>query len=134
MTAMLPAFGAGSPHPRAYGTFPRVLAMYVREKKLLSLEDAIRRMTSLPAARLKVGDRGLMRAGMLADIVVFDPDLIADRAEYAKPHQYAVGVRDVLVNGEFILRSGKMTDHPTGPNRVRACARKLTSTLLHRRS
>ena len=109
-----PACGSGSPHPRSYGTFPRVLARYVREKKLLTLEDAVRRMTSLPAARLKVVDRGLLRAGMVADIVVFDPELVADLAEYAKPHQYAVGVRDVLVNGKLILRSGKMTDARPG--------------------
>jgi N-acyl-D-amino-acid deacylase len=104
-----PAFGAGSPHPRSYGTFPRVFARYVREKRLLTLEDAVRRMTSLPATRLKVGDRGLLRPGMFADVVVFDPERITDRSEYAKPHQYAEGVRDVLVNGEFVLRDGKMT-------------------------
>jgi dihydroorotase/N-acyl-D-amino-acid deacylase len=104
-----PIFGAGSPHPRSYGTFPRVLARYVRERKTLTLEDAIRRMTSLPAARLKVTDRGLLRPGMRADIVTFDPDKIADRSEYAKPHQYAEGVRDVLVNGEFVLQESKMT-------------------------
>ena len=104
-----PAFGAGSPHPRSYGTFPRVLAKYVREKKVLALEDAIRRMTSLPATRLKVSDRGLLRPGMFADIVVFDSELITDRSEYANPHQYATGVRDVLVNGEFILRAATMT-------------------------
>ena len=111
-----PAFGSGSPHPRSYGTFPRVLARYVREKKLLTLEDAIRRMTSLPAARLKVSDRGLLRPGMFADIVVFDPEAIEDRADYAKPHQYAVGVKDVLVNGEFILRAGNMMT--TRPGRI----------------
>lgn len=104
-----PVFGKGSPHPRAYGTFPRVLGRYVRERKLLTLEDAVRRMTSLPASRLKLFDRGLLRAGMAADIVVFDPERIADRSEFTKPHQYSVGIRHVLVNGEFVLRDEQMT-------------------------
>lgn len=104
-----PAFGAGSPHPRAYGTFPRVLSRYVREKKLLSLEEAIRRMTGLPAARLKVWDRGLVRPGAYADLVVFDPARIRDRSEFTDPHQYAEGIRDVMVNGQWILRNSKLT-------------------------
>lgn len=104
-----PPFGSGSPHPRSYGTFPRVLGRYVREKKVLSLEDAVRRMTSLPAGRLKATDRGLLRPGMAADIVVFDADQIADRSEFTKPHQYAEGVRHVMVNGEFVLRDSVLT-------------------------
>ena len=88
----IPAFGQGAPHPRSYGTFARVLAVYVREKKLLTLEDAVRKMTSLPAARLGLADRGLLRPGMKADLVVLDPATVRDRATFEKPHQYAEGV------------------------------------------
>jgi N-acyl-D-amino-acid deacylase len=102
-------FGKDAPHPRSYGTFPRVLGRYVREKKLLSLEEAVRKMTSLPAARMRLADRGLLRPGMKADIVVFDAARIADRATYENPHQYAEGVAHVIVNGEFVLRDGTMT-------------------------
>jgi dihydroorotase/N-acyl-D-amino-acid deacylase len=118
-----PALGDGSPHPRAYGTFPRVLSRYVREKKLLTLEDAVRRMTSLPAARLKLWDRGLVRPGMMADLVIFDAEHISDRSEYTKPHRYSEGIRDVMVNGKFVLLGGKLTgEHPgrvlDGPARI----------------
>jgi dihydroorotase/N-acyl-D-amino-acid deacylase len=109
-----PLFGKGSPHPRSYGTFPRVLGVYVREKKLLSLEDAVRKMSSLPADRLKLLDRGVLRTGMKADIVIFDPEQIADKAQFTNPHQYSVGVRDVIVNGELILRDGKLTGIHSG--------------------
>jgi dihydroorotase/N-acyl-D-amino-acid deacylase len=104
-----PVFGSASPHPRAYGTFPRVLGRYVRDKRVISLEDAIRRMTGLPAWRLKIFDRGLIRPGMAADLTIFHPDSIADRAGFTNPHQYAVGVAHVLVNGVPVLREGKMT-------------------------
>jgi N-acyl-D-amino-acid deacylase len=108
-----PVFGKGSPHPRSYGTFPRVLGRYVRERKIISLEDAIRHMTSLPADRLKLLDRGILRPGMIADIVVFDPERIADKSEFTNPHQYSVGIRDSMVNGNFVLRDGKLTGmHP----------------------
>jgi N-acyl-D-amino-acid deacylase len=109
-----PVFGKGSPHPRSYGTFPRVLGRYVREKKLLSLEDAVRRMTSLPADRLKLLDRGVLRPGMKADIVVFDPERIADKSEFTNPHQYSIGVRDVVVNGELVLRDAQLTGIHSG--------------------
>jgi N-acyl-D-amino-acid deacylase len=105
----IPAFGQGAPHPRSYGTFARVLAVYVREKRLLTLEDAIRKMTSLPAARLGLADRGLLRPGMKADLVVLDPATVRDRATYEKPHQYAEGVSLVLVNGEPVLDGDRMT-------------------------
>jgi N-acyl-D-amino-acid deacylase len=104
-----PVFGNASPHPRAYGTFPRLLGRYVREKGVLTLEDAVRKMTSFPAARLKITDRGVLRPGMKADIVVFDPATVSDRSEFGKPHQYSVGIREVIVNGEVVLRDGKMT-------------------------
>jgi N-acyl-D-amino-acid deacylase len=109
-------FGEGVPHPRNYGTFARVLGRYVRDRKVLRLEEAIRKMTSYPAARLKLPDRGVLRPGMKADIVLFNPDTVKDRAEFGKPHQYAEGFRDVLVNGAFVLRDGKMTG--TLPGRV----------------
>jgi dihydroorotase/N-acyl-D-amino-acid deacylase len=105
----IPAFGQGAPHPRSYGTFARVLAVYVREKKLLTLEEAVRKMTSLPAARLGLGDRGVLRPGMKADLVVLDPGTIRDRATFEKPHQYAEGVSLVIVNGEVVLDAERMT-------------------------
>jgi N-acyl-D-amino-acid deacylase len=109
-----PVFGEASPHPRAYGTFPRVLGRYVREKNVIALEDAIRKMTSFPASRLKLYDRGVLRAGMKADVVVFDPATIADKSEFIKPHQYSVGIREVFVNGEAVLLGGKMTNARPG--------------------
>lgn len=96
-------------HPRAYGTFPRVVGHYAREEKLLTLEEAVRRMTSLAASRVKFFDRGVLRAGMKADITIFDPATIIDKATFDAPHQFAEGVSDVIVNGVAILRGGKMT-------------------------
>ncbi len=97
------------PHPRAYGNFARLLGKYVREEKVLSLEEAIRRLTSLPAGNLGLQRRGLLKEGYFADVVVFDPKRIIDRATYAKPHQYAVGVQHVLVNGVQVLKDGEHT-------------------------
>jgi dihydroorotase/N-acyl-D-amino-acid deacylase len=105
----IPTFGRDVPHPRNYGTFARVLGRYVRERKLIPLEEAVRKMTSLPAQRIGLFDRGLIRPGMAADLVLFDPALVADRAEFLNPHQYADGVRSVWVNGVAALRDGKMT-------------------------
>jgi len=104
----LPTFGKDVPHPRAYGTFARVLGVYVREKKVLTLEDAVRKMSSYPARRMGLGDRGILRAGMKADIAVFDPQTIVDKATFEKPHQYAEGVRDVIVNGTVTLEGGRI--------------------------
>ena len=101
--------GDGAPHPRAFGTYPRVLGHYVRERGVLTLEDAVRKMTSFPAARLGLGDRGLLRAGLAADVTVFDPAAIADRATFTDPHHYSVGVRYVLVNGQVTVRDGVHT-------------------------
>lgn len=100
---------AGKPHPRAYGTFPRVLGRYVREQRLLRLEDAVRKMTSLPAQRVGLTDRGLLRPGMAADVVVFDPATIIDRATFQNPHQTAEGVRYVFVNGQAVIDRGRVT-------------------------
>ena len=97
------------PHPRAYGTFPRILRKYVREEQRLTLEDAIRKFTSLPAQRMRLGDRGVLKAGMWADVVVFDPATIRDRATFAQPHQLSEGMRWVLVNGVPVIAEGKTT-------------------------
>ncbi|MBM3813705.1 MAG: D-aminoacylase [Acidimicrobiia bacterium] len=102
-------FGRDVPHPRNYGTFARVLGRYARERKTLTLEEAVRRMTALPAARFRIMDRGLLRPGMLADVVVFDPAAVADKAEFGKPHQYSVGFAHVVVNGKPVLKDGRMT-------------------------
>jgi len=110
----IPVFGEASPHPRSYGTFARVLGVYVREKHVLTLEDAVRRMSGYPAERLKLWDRGLLRPGMKADVVIFDPQQVADRAQYDKPHQYSVGFRDVIVNGKPAMRNGTVTAERPG--------------------
>ncbi|MFQ5825015.1 MAG: amidohydrolase family protein [bacterium] len=102
-------FGKAKPHPRSYGTFPRVLGNYVREKKVISLEDAIRKMTSLPAQRLKLQDRGILKEKMWADVVVFDPQTVSDQATWAQPHQYPAGIPYVVVNGKLVIDEGKWT-------------------------
>lgn len=102
-------FGEGSPHPRGYGTYARVLGRYVRERGVVSLEEAIRRMTSAPAARLGFAERGRIVEGMVADLVAFDPEEIADRASFQEPHRYAVGVQVVLVAGEPVVEDGRAT-------------------------
>jgi N-acyl-D-amino-acid deacylase len=98
-------FGKGVPHPRGYGNNARVLARYVREQGLLRLEDAVRKMTSLPAATFRLKDRGLIREGAWADLVVFDPEKVQDRATFTEPHQYATGFRAVLVNGTVVVEN-----------------------------
>lgn len=97
---------AGHPHPRYYGTFPRVLGRYVRDEKVLSLEEAIRKMTSANAAKVRVFDRGLLRTGMMADVTVFDAGKIIDHSTFEKPHQYSTGVEYVIVNGVVVLDKG----------------------------
>jgi N-acyl-D-amino-acid deacylase len=105
----VPIFGKANPHPRSYGTFARVLAIYVRERKTISLADAVRKMTSFPAQRLNLVDRGLLRPGMKADIAVFDPDKVRDLATFEKPHQYAEGFSHIIVNGQIVFEAGAMT-------------------------
>lgn len=102
-------FGEGVPHPRGYGNNARVLGEYVRSLGLISLEDAVRKMTSLPAQTFGLRDRGMLREGMAADLVIFDDAAVSDPATFDKPHQYAVGFSYVLVNGEVVLDSGRMT-------------------------
>jgi dihydroorotase/N-acyl-D-amino-acid deacylase len=101
-------------HPRAYGSYPRVLGKYVRQDSLFTLEDAVRKMTSAVAARLKIGDRGLLREGLFADVVVFDPNTIIDRATFERPHQLSLGVHHVFVNGVAVLRDGRHTGATPG--------------------
>jgi N-acyl-D-amino-acid deacylase len=108
-TAPYGVLGKGKPHPRTYGTFPRVLGEYVRRKKLLTFENAVRKMTSFPAQKLGLKDRGLIRKGMWADVTVFDPEKILDKATYANPHQYPVGIKYVIVNGKVVIANGKHT-------------------------
>jgi N-acyl-D-amino-acid deacylase len=108
-TAPYGVLGEGKPHPRTYGTFPRVLGGYVRRRKLLTLENAVRKMTSFPAQKLRLKDRGLIKKGMWADITVFNPQKIADKATYANPRQYPVGINYVIVNGKVVITNGKHT-------------------------
>jgi dihydroorotase/N-acyl-D-amino-acid deacylase len=103
------AMGKRHPHPRAYGSFPRVLAKYVREERLLSWEEAVRRMTSLPASKVGLSERGLVREGFWADLVVFDPATVADRATYEQPAQDPVGIDYVIVNGQVVMEKGRHT-------------------------
>lgn len=102
-------FGRASPHPRSYGTFVRVLGRYVRDLKVLTLEDAIRKMSSYPAQRIGVTDRGVLREGMKADVVVFDPAMVRDMATFEQPHQYAAGMSLVVINGQVAFENGIMT-------------------------
>ena len=108
-TSPVGILGADHPHPRAYGTFPRILAKYVREERKLSLPDAIRKFTALPAQREHLSDRGLIKQGMWADLVVFDPGAIHDVATYDNPNQFSVGMSYVLVNGVPVIAAGRMT-------------------------
>jgi len=110
----LPVFGAGRPHPRSYGTFPRKIRKYVLEEGAVGLADAIRAMTSLPATVFRIRDRGVLRFGVYADIVVFDLERLTDRATYTDPHQYSEGVVHVLVNGRIAVRDGELTGRNAG--------------------
>ncbi len=117
-------FLKSNPHPRAYGNFARVLGKYVREEKVISLGEAIRRMSALPAQNLGLEKRGLLQEGMFADVVVFDPAKVGDRATFEKPHQYAIGMKDVFVNGKQVLKDGEHTGAKPGralwgPGKVR---------------
>ena len=107
-------FLKSNPHPRAYGNVARLLRKYVREEKVISLQEAVRRLTSLPAKNLKIDRRGLLQPGYFADVVVFDPDSVSDHATFEKPHQYSTGVSDVFVNGVQVLRDGEHTGAKPG--------------------
>jgi len=117
-------FLKSNPHPRAYGSFARLLGQYVREEQLIPLEEAIRRLTSFPAGNLRITDRGRLEPGMFADVVVFNPDIIHDHATFQEPHQYATGMVHVFVNGEQVLRDGEHTGATPG-RVVRGQGRRL---------
>lgn len=119
--------GEDHPHPRAYGTFPRVLGLYVREKKVLALEDAVRKMTALPAWRIGLQDRGRIAEGMVADLAVLDPVVVADKATFAEPHQYPDGIRSVIVNGVVVVEEGRFTAARAGKVLRRPAGRRQTS-------
>jgi N-acyl-D-amino-acid deacylase len=107
-------FLKSNPHPRAYGNFARVLGKYSRDEKVIPMKEAVRRLSGLPATNLGLDHRGFLKEGMFADVVVFDPATIADRATYEKPHQYAVGVKHVFVNGVQVLKDGEHTGAKPG--------------------
>ena len=113
-TAPMGLLGQEHPHPRAYGTFPRIIRKYVREDQLLTLEEAIRKMTSLAAQKLRLADRGVLKAGMWADLVIFDPATVTDKSTFAQPNQLAEGMDYVLVNGVPVIAAGKATNARPG--------------------
>jgi len=117
-------FLKSNPHPRAYGNFARVLGKYVRDEQVIPLNEAVRRLSGLPATNLGLDHRGFIKEGMFADVVVFDPVTISDRATFEKPHQYAVGVKHVFVNGVQVIKDGEHTGAKpgralSGPGKVR---------------
>jgi len=107
-------FLKSSTHPRAYGNFARLLSQYVREEQRVTLQEAVRRLSALPAANLGLTDRGRLRVGFHADVVVFDPATIRDNATFASPQQYATGMRHVFVNGGWVLKDGEHTGATPG--------------------
>jgi N-acyl-D-amino-acid deacylase len=107
-------FIKSNPHPRAYGNVSRLLGKYIREEKIISLAEAVRKLTSLPAMNMKINKRGLLKPGYFADVVVFDPNTIIDHATYVNPHQYSTGVSDVFVNGKQVLKNGEHTGAKPG--------------------
>ncbi len=107
-------FLKSSTHPRAYGCFARLLGKYVRDEKIISLSEAIHRLTSLPASNLELDHRGLLKEGYFADVVIFDPNTIADKATFEEPHQYSIGVKHVFVNGVQVLKDGESTNKNPG--------------------
>ena len=109
-----PPFTKSSAHPRAYGNFARLLGKYVRDEKVIPLDEAIRRLTGLPATNLELDRRGFLREGMFADVAIFDPAAVADRATFEKPHQFAIGMRHVFVNGGQVLANGEHTGAKPG--------------------
>jgi N-acyl-D-amino-acid deacylase len=112
--ASIRIFNRGAPHPRGYGTNARVLSKYVRDEKVISLEEAIRRMSSLPAQKFQLKNRGLLKEGFAADILVFNEKEVQDMSTYEKPHQYSKGFKYVLVNGEIVVNDAKHTGVRSG--------------------
>jgi N-acyl-D-amino-acid deacylase len=106
--------GGGKPHPRVYGTYPRILGRYVRDKGVLSLEEAVRKMTSLPALKLRLSLKGVIAENLDADITIFDPDSIIDEATYENPRQFPRGIEWVIVNGQVVVENGRHTGATPG--------------------
>ena len=104
----------GKPHPRIYGSYPRILGMYVRQERLLSIEEAVRKMTSFPAQKFGLWKKGIVREGMDADLVIFDPDTIAERSTFQEPHQYPVGLPYVILNGQVVVDQDRYTGKLAG--------------------
>ena len=107
-------YGSGVPHPRGYGTNSRVLGAYVRDAKVIRLEEAIRRMSSLPAQKFHLHDRGLIREGMAADIVIFDEKTVGDKSTFTQPHAYSTGFKHVIVNGKLTIENSQLTGTRSG--------------------
>ena len=125
-----PATAKGMVHPRTYGNFTRLLGRYVRDEHVITLEDAVRKATSAVATRLSIQDRGLIKEGMKADILVFDPATIADQATFEKPHQLSTGIATMLVNGVEVIRDGAHTGAKPGTGRARAGLERLDGAAL----
>ena len=106
--------GGGKPHPRGYGSFSRVLGKYVRKEKILTLEEAIKKMTSMPAIKIGLKDRGMLKEGYWADIAIFNKDEVRDKATFENPHQYPEGIYYVIVNGQLAVNNGKITGRKSG--------------------
>jgi N-acyl-D-amino-acid deacylase len=111
--------GKSPVHPRFYGTFPRILGKYVREKQIISLEQAVHKMTGLPAEKIGLKDRGLIKKGLAADLVLFDPDTVRDRADFDHPHEVSQGIVHVMVNGKMVIENKKHTGALPGKRLVR---------------
>ncbi|MFC7230846.1 amidohydrolase family protein [Saliphagus sp. GCM10025308] len=122
--------GDGVPHPRSYGTFPRVLGHYVRERGIISLETAVHKMTGQPAARLDLEDRGVLKEGVWADLTVFDPDTVAQGGSFVDPDVYPVGIQYVMVNGEFVVKGHPACDQLRSRAASEYCYRPVRRTLL----
>ena len=122
--------GNGTPHPRGYGNTARVLGEYVRERKVLTLEEAVRKMTSLPAEFFRFLDRGVIKEGAVADLVLFDPVVVKDAATYDAPHAYPVGIPHVMVNGVFVVKDGKTTGARPGALLSRSRVQKGPEPLV----
>lgn len=107
-------YGSGAPHPRNYGSFPRVLSYYVKDQYILTMEEAIKKMTSMPVKKLGIKDRGVIKPGNWADIVIFNENEIKDTATFFNPHQYPLGIKYVIVNGTLTAKDGKHTGKTAG--------------------
>ena len=122
----------GKPHPRIYGSYPRILGMYVRQERLLSIEEAVRKMTSFPAQKFGLWKKGIVREGMDADLVIFDPDTIAERSTFQEPHQYPAGLPYVILNGQVVVDQDRYTGKTGGPSGEEAGVTSSVGGILSR--